>query len=400
MKSHQSKILHNSCQVTFFNITPSPRDDRDLNIDMILDEYVKIPRVLDWSSHLLEVRNQGVQGTSLAQAGSCILEWINRKIYKTEMRMSPQFIYNNREDNNSTVMCGRDLMKLLKSYGCCTENSCPYNVNNTTNSSSMLSEATEHAIGGYARVQTIETLKMAIFAFGPCVITFPVFNHTSYMWKQHNSEEKLGGHAMTIIGYNSSGFILRNSWGKYWEHDGHCIYPYADWGYHDEVWCIADLNRYKQWKEKPRNTIARAVRWMNKSNSPSRKFSDSSRYSGDRVPLQGLPKSDGLIKDAHEDDFTSDDPNGNGDVNYNDTFKDNDEVSTESNVLSVRSNSSRSGFGSFFGRSLPEPKMDKIEEENTTMENEENEENYENEENDENTSAENDESLPFHNIEN
>lgn len=45
---------------------------------------------------------------------------------------------------------------------------------------------------------------------------------------------------MTVVGYDKKGFIIRNSWGKYWEGDGHCMYPYEDWGVHYEVWTTVD----------------------------------------------------------------------------------------------------------------------------------------------------------------
>ena len=46
---------------------------------------------------------------------------------------------------------------------------------------------------------------------------------------------------MTIIGYNKSGFIIRNSWGTAWGKNGYCIFPYSDWyNYMDEVWCVFD----------------------------------------------------------------------------------------------------------------------------------------------------------------
>jgi C1A family cysteine protease len=38
----------------------------------------------------------------------------------------------------------------------------------------------------------------------------------------------LGGHAMLVVGYfeDSRHFIVRNSWGPSWGHDGHCYVPY------------------------------------------------------------------------------------------------------------------------------------------------------------------------------
>lgn len=247
--------LHQSNQVTFFNIIPSPRDDRDVNVDMIFDPPYKFPRTLDYTRYLQEVRNQGVQGTSLAQVGACMVEWRERKINKNGIQLSPQFLYNSREDKKLNLMCGRELMKLLVNKGCCTEKVCPYGT--LENTEEMSGDAEKYRVKGYARIQTMDTLKASLVMFGPCLITFPVYNHTSYMWKQHKDEQKLGGHAMTIVGYNYKGFILRNTWGKYWENQGYCLYPYEDWGYHDEVWTMATEEYYETWKNKGTNLLKR-----------------------------------------------------------------------------------------------------------------------------------------------
>jgi len=39
----------------------------------------------------------------------------------------------------------------------------------------------------------------------------------------------LGGHAFALIGYNSDGFVVQNSWGADWGWHGFAILPYDDW---------------------------------------------------------------------------------------------------------------------------------------------------------------------------
>lgn len=243
-------MTHIHKTATFFNVVPSPRDDRDMNADLLFDDdyLFKCPKKLDWTNHLQPVRNQGVQGTSLTQVGACMLEWKLRKMNKEVVKMSPQFIFNHRKDKKTQFMCGRELMQIMTELGTCSEKTCPYG---SLNYNSIVDPERQYKIKGYARIRTMNTLKMALNIVGPCLITFPVFNHTATMWKQHREEENLGGHAMAVIGYNSEGFILRNSWGKYWEQKGHCIYPYSHWGYHEEIWCNADELAYEHYKTKP-----------------------------------------------------------------------------------------------------------------------------------------------------
>ena len=72
------------------------------------------------------------------------------------------------------------------------------------------------------------------------MIGFPVYNNTPQMWKKRENEQMKGGHAMTVIGYNQEGFIIRNSWGDTWGLNGYCVYPYRDWGSHWEIWTTID----------------------------------------------------------------------------------------------------------------------------------------------------------------
>lgn len=238
---------HDITQMTMYNIVPSPKDDRDWNSEAIFDTTVKLPKRFDMRHRLTEPRNQGYQGTCAAQVAACMKEWQERKDVDFSGHMSPQFIYNNRQNQMSTGMYGRDVMNILKNIGCCSEEAYPYERLELASEidQKYYVEASNYKIKSYARVNTIDTLKRALITNGPCYISFPVYNYTNKMWKQHKGEKKLGGHAMTVVGYDKTGFIVRNSWGVSWDMKGYCHFPFTDWGCQYEVWTTIDDESYK-----------------------------------------------------------------------------------------------------------------------------------------------------------
>ena len=68
----------------------------------------------------------------------------------------------------------------------------------------------------------------------------PVYNYGETFWKAEFGDESQGGHAVTIVGYDKKGLILRNSWGYSWGDGGYGFFPYKDWGIQWEIWTTID----------------------------------------------------------------------------------------------------------------------------------------------------------------
>ena len=153
--------------------------------------------------------------------------------------MSPQFVYNLREEPGMAGMSPRETMKILNNSGVCREFLWHYGDLQYPDENSFL-DAANFKIKNYAQVTTMEGLKTALVKDGVCYICFPVYNNSPRMWKANQGEKSQGGHAMSVVGYDSTGFIIRNSWGDDWGDNGYTIYPYADWGAHWEVWTSID----------------------------------------------------------------------------------------------------------------------------------------------------------------
>jgi C1A family cysteine protease len=76
---------------------------------------------------------------------------------------------------------------------------------------------------------------------GPCVGGLPVYDDAAWeFWKKKNGDSFLGGHAVSIVGYNEKGFIIRNSWGRSYAEKGYVLLPYDDILSFTELWTIID----------------------------------------------------------------------------------------------------------------------------------------------------------------
>jgi C1A family cysteine protease len=228
------------------NFKKSIDDSRDYIFSN--NDNIDLPDVLDYKTDLMPVRDQGSQGTCYAQSAACMKEWQEKRDYGFDEYFSPQFFYNNRfnkydtDTTNDDGMYGRDVMKLLQYTGICKEAEYPYGkIEHRDNiNKDLYITAKNHIIKSYGRIYTLDNLKKSLYLNGPCLIGVPVYNYTDQIWLKKPGDSFLGGHAMTIVGYNKEGFIIRNSWSEYWGNNGYAIYKYEDWGAHWEIWTTID----------------------------------------------------------------------------------------------------------------------------------------------------------------
>lgn len=223
------------------NLKPSPIDERDYIAETIYPVSAGLPESVDLRNDLQPIRNQGPFGTCAAQTASCMKEWQEKNDVQFDDHMSPQFVYNHRDNQDGEGMFSRDVMKILNKKGIVPETTYPYETV-TPFSPAILEEGLKYIIEGYARVNTIEGCKKALIKNGPCYIAFPVYNYGKRFWKPAQGDKMQGGHAVTVVGYNKEGFIIRNSWGTRWGNMGYTTMPYEDWGMQWEIWTTIDGN--------------------------------------------------------------------------------------------------------------------------------------------------------------
>lgn len=226
----------------------SPEDNRDWILESLVNYKDKLPKTVDYRPMLRAIRNQGSLGTCAAQTAACIKEYQEYKDVQFDSYFSPMFIYNNRVNQNTEGMYGRDVMTILSKKGVCPESYLSYGTIRKPEQIEPESYdiAANFKIKGYARVNTIRGVKAALFLYGPCYISFPTYNSGVEMWiPKHKDQKPTGGHAMTVVGYTKNSFIIRNSWGRDWGDNGYCYYSFDDFGAHWEIWTMVDEDSTK-----------------------------------------------------------------------------------------------------------------------------------------------------------
>ena len=91
-------------------------------------------------------------------------------------------------------------------------------------------------ISKYFMISNALQLKHAIYANGPCVAVLPVYNEDEQFWQKTGN--CIGYHAVAIVGYDENGFIIRNSWGEYYGHNGYSYISNDDINHIKEAWTM------------------------------------------------------------------------------------------------------------------------------------------------------------------
>lgn len=229
------------------NLERSPVDDRDYIAEAIYPDEITLPKKLDLRPDLPPIINQGSQGTCMAQVVTVMKEYQeykNQKLTGDIGLLSPQFVYNLREEPEYSGMTPREAMKIVQKYGICREAIYPYGTIDYPMYIPQIAydDALIFRWESYASISKIDVVKKALYRDGVCAICMPVYNENIDMWNARQGDEYLGGHAMALVGYDDTKehFIIRNSWGEEWGDNGYTYFPYKDFGAQWEIWTSVD----------------------------------------------------------------------------------------------------------------------------------------------------------------
>ena len=191
-------------------LMPSPKDDRDHVFKSTMPSFSEKYALPD----MYDVYNQGNSYICGAVCIAYALSWLRglKSGWKKTL-IDPLSIYKERPNIGEGVVL-RNMFKVLKN---------------------------KPAIGidlkYYSRVNDIDAAKGAILMNGPVIIGTYAYNENDF-WKPSGFEDKKGGHATILTGWDKDGFVLQNSWGTSWKNKGKTIFPYSDFKYVIEAWTL------------------------------------------------------------------------------------------------------------------------------------------------------------------
>jgi C1A family cysteine protease len=118
-------------------------------------------------------------------------------------------------------------MNLLKNHGVCDESCCPYKGYETACPSTC---QPNHKIGGWASTTDKGTIQNALQKYGLVYVGFAVYadfmNYTGGYYTYTTGSLK-GYHAVAIVGFDGTGFKVKNSWGSGWGESGYFRIAYS-----------------------------------------------------------------------------------------------------------------------------------------------------------------------------
>ncbi len=182
----------------------------------------QLPKTYSYRRFLPGVLNQGSESICVPCSISAYLNWKEnlQTGSKKDNKIDYHEIYKIRT-NHGEGMTFKEAFKYLRHHG-------------------VSSKSGNLKINEYAMVKSIEDLRGALVMNGPCVGALPVYSDRPEFWNKIPGDGFYGYHAISIVGYNQEGFIIRNSWGTGFGNGGYTTIKFGEFNKLLEVWTIVD----------------------------------------------------------------------------------------------------------------------------------------------------------------
>ena len=241
--------------------TPPP-----LGLQDVFPPNVDIQRLLPAYGRAGMLLNQGQEGacTGFGLAGVVnYLRWRKAGFPQRLESVSPRMLYSfarrydeyDGEDYEGSSC--RGALKGWFNHGVCLESDWPYDAVSMQPQYGYAKRASAHTLGVYYRIErkSVTDMQAAIQQVG--AVYGSAFTHAGWdqvarsmkLPKSHRDiavidfdgrPSRLDGHAFSLVGFNSQGFVLQNSWGRDWGSGGFAVLTYADWLANSmDAWVVA-----------------------------------------------------------------------------------------------------------------------------------------------------------------
>lgn len=234
-----------------YNVVKSEVQPKNYSLifSSIISSVIKAPVKMDLRAQCSPIVDQGKLGSCTGNAiASGLREFLLIKSTGVNPlnvdRLSRLFIYYEERKLENTIDQDAgaqiaDGMKVLLSMGVALESDDPYDINTFTTAptDTAIQNALNYRVTSTEKLSTTKQVKLALASGLPVVIGMEVFEsfeshaiaNTGKMPMPKKGEQNLGGHCVTIVGYDDlqKVFIVRNSWGEGWGDKGYFYMPYA-----------------------------------------------------------------------------------------------------------------------------------------------------------------------------
>ena len=214
---------------------PSPEDKRDYTVEKVSLAEVPLPEEYIVSG--MKILNQGAIGSCVAHACATSIGYGELQIGAESARdFSRGYIYGNRRetDYQGEGMNTRQALKQLYHCGDCELKDFPYNETYPSvkariekNKEELAEKASNFKILNYFRCYSDDETKRTIMSNGSAIIVIPIYSSFKGDCPMPSDADTYkGSHAMCVVGWDKTGWIIQNSWGKSWGKNGLLHLPY------------------------------------------------------------------------------------------------------------------------------------------------------------------------------
>ncbi|MCA9804777.1 MAG: C1 family peptidase [Cyanobacteria bacterium HKST-UBA02] len=193
-----------------------------------------------YKTHGVPVLDQGYENAAASFALATVANYLYKvkSIDTDRNEISPQMLLeaSRRYCKQKPTSSLRNMLKTWHKHGVASATAWPYHygTNDTAYTRERAEDALLRPLQSYERVdeKRLAVMQTAIAEAGVLYASAMVhegWSNVDYTGLIRQGTNLLGTHAFAIVGYDSDGFFIQNTWGREWAKGGFAKLSYADW---------------------------------------------------------------------------------------------------------------------------------------------------------------------------